>query len=104
MNKCIEIGRLTKDPETRILSGDNSVTKFTLAVQRRGKKDVADFIPCVAFGKTGEIISTHLKKGAKLGVSGHLQTGSYKANDGTTKYSIDLVVDEFEFCDSKIER
>ena len=101
MNKCVEIGRLTKDPETKILAGDNSVTRFTLAVQRRGKKDVADFIPCVAFGKTGEIISTHCKKGAKIGVNGHLQSGSYKAQDGTTKYTLDLIVDEFEFCDNK---
>ena len=100
MNKCVVIGRLTKDCDVKFLEGGNSVTKFTLAVQRRGKKDVADFIPCVAFNKTGEIIATHCKKGAKIGVNGHLQSGSYKAQDGTMKYTLDLFVDEFEFCDS----
>lgn len=101
MNKCVEIGRLTKDCEFKILEGGNSITRFTLAVQRRGKKDVADFIPCVAWNKTGELIATYCKKGAKIGVNGHLQSGSYQAQDGTTKYTIDLVVDEFEFCDNK---
>lgn len=101
MNKCVEIGRLTKDVELKFLEGGNSVARFTLAVQRRGKKDVADFIPCVAFNKTAEVIGEYFKKGSKIAVNGHLQSGSYKAQDGTMKYTLDLIVDEFEFCDSK---
>lgn len=103
MNKVILCGRLTKDPETRY-SGETAISRYTLAVDRRGKKDAdktADFIGCVAFGKSGEFAEKYLRKGTKLIICGHIQTGNYKDKDGKTVYTTDVVVDEQEFAESK---
>lgn len=98
MNKVILIGRLTKDPELNFASGTGTaVARFSLAVTRPFKKDETDFINCIAFGKTGEIIAQYLTKGRQLAVTGSIRTGSYDAKDGTKKYTTDVVVDSFEF-------
>ena len=100
MNKVVLVGRLTKDPELRYAAGsDTAVCKFTLAVNRM-KKDEADFINCVAFNKTAETIAQYLIKGRMLGVSGSLQIGSYDAQDGSKRYTADVIVQSFTFCDS----
>lgn len=100
MNSIQLIGRLTRDPELRYTAGTGTaVCKFTVAVNRM-KKDEADFINCVAFGKTGETIAQYLIKGRMLGVSGSLQIGSYDAQDGTKRYTADVIVQSFTFCDS----
>ena len=106
MNHVILIGRLTKDPETRYTQGEKPmcIARFTLAVDRRFKKQgeqSADFISCVAFGKTGEFIEKYCKKGTKLGVVGHIQTGSYTNKDGQKVFTTDVAVDEAEFAESK---
>ena len=103
MNKVILIGRLTKDPDVRYTTGDNStaIARYTLAVDRRFKKDETDFIGCVAFGKSGEFAEKYLKKGIKIAISGRIQTGSYKDKEGRTVYTTDVVVEEQEFCESK---
>jgi single-strand DNA-binding protein len=106
MNKIILCGRLVRDPEVRYTQSSNSmaVAKFTLAVDRKFKKDgeqSADFINCTAFGKTAEIIEKHVKKGVKLIVEGRWQTGSYKNKDGQTVYTNDCAVDSIEFCESR---
>lgn len=102
MNKCFFIGRAVKDPEVR--TGDMTVARFTLAVDRRVKKDKeqsADFIPCVAFGKTGDFIEKYIKKGTKIVVEGRWQTGSYTNKEGTKIYTNDCVVEAVEFAESK---
>lgn len=106
MNKVILMGRLTRDPEVRYTQGDNAsaVARFSLAVDRRFKKDgeqTADFINCVAFGKTGEFIEKYGRKGTKFVVEGHIQTGSYTNKDGQKVYTTDVVVEQVEFAESK---
>lgn len=101
MNKVVLVGRLTKDPELRFAAGSgNAVSRFTLAVNRQFKKDEADFINCVAFGKTAETISQYFTKGRQIAVSGNIRTGSYDAQDGTKRYTTDVVVESFDFLES----
>lgn len=104
MNKVILIGRLSKDPEVRVANGDNYVARYSLAVDRKFKRDgeqTADFINCVVFGKSAEFVDKYLRKGTKIAVTGRIQTGSYKNKDGQTVYTTDVVVEEQEFCESK---
>lgn len=105
MNKVILIGRLTRDPEVRYGGSNNTaVSKFTLAVDRRFKKDgepTADFINCTAFGKPAEFEEKYFKKGTKVCISGHIQTGSYTNRDGNKVYTTDVIVEEQEFAESK---
>ncbi|MFQ9059671.1 MAG: single-stranded DNA-binding protein [[Eubacterium] siraeum] len=104
MNKCILMGRLTKDAEIRE-AGSTTVVRFTLAVDRRFAKEdakqTADFISCVAFGKTAEFIGKYGLKGTKFVVEGHIQTGSYTNNNGDTVYTTDVAVENVEFAESK---
>lgn len=106
MNKVVLLGRLTKDPDIRQSQGAEPVTiaRYTLAVDRRGKKQEgqqADFISCVAFGKAGEFAEKYLHKGTKICVSGRIQTGSYTRQDGTKAYTTDVVIEEQEFAESR---
>lgn len=101
MNKVILIGRLTKDPELRFTAGSGmAVSRFTVAVNRRKKEDGADFINCVAWGKTAETIAQYLTKGRQVAISGSIRTGSYDAQDGTKRYTTDVAVESFEFIGS----
>ena len=106
MNKVILIGRLTRDAEIRYSQGESSsaVARFTLAVNRRFKKDneqTADFINCVAFSKTAEFLEKYGKKGTKFVVEGSIQTGSYTNKDGNKVYTTDVAVQSVEFAESK---
>ena len=107
MNKVILMGRLVRDAEVRYSQGDAStaVARFTLAVDRRFKRDndeqTADFINCVAFGKTGEFLERYGRKGTKFLVEGRIQTGSYTNKDGQRVYTTDVVVEQVEFAESK---
>ncbi len=109
MNKVILMGRLTRDPEVRYSQGESStaVARFTLAVDRRfarkdnGNEQSADFINCVAFGKTGEFVEKYFRQGSKAVVCGRIQTGSYTNKDGQKVYTTDVVVEEVEFAESK---
>ena len=100
MNRAIILGRLTKAPATS-RSGELTIARFTLAVDRPTKKDEADFISCVAFGKTAETIEKYLNKGSKIAVEGRIQTGSYTNKDGQKVYTTDVIVERFDFCESK---
>ena len=96
MNKAVLVGRLVRDPDLKFAAGSgNAVSRF--AVTRQFKRDEADFISCVAFGKTAEIISQYFTKGKQIAISGSIRTGSYDAQDGTKKYTTDVVVDTFDF-------
>ena len=107
MNKVILMGRLTRDAEVRYSQGDAStaVARFSLAVDRRFKRDgddqTADFINCVAFGRTGEFMERFGRKGTKFLVEGRIQTGSYTNKDGQRVYTTDVVVEQVEFAESK---
>lgn len=104
MNRVVLVGRLTRDPEMRTTSSGISQTRFTLAVNRRGTNEdgsrTADFINCVAWRGTAEAIAKYLTKGRELAVEGRIQTGSYDAQDGTKRYTTDVVVDNFTFIGS----
>lgn len=106
MNKVILVGRLTRDPEVRYSTGDSAmaVARYTLAVDRKVRRDSeqsADFISCIAFGKSGEFAEKYLKKGTKIAVTGRIQTGSYTNREGQKVYTTDVVVEEHEFVESR---
>ena len=104
MNKFIGVGRLTRDPDVRYTQDNTAIARFTLAVDRKYKKDgeqSADFISCLAFGKTAEFIEKYIKKGTKIVVDGRIQTGSYTNKDGQKVYTTDVVVENVEFAESK---
>ena len=103
MNKVILIGRLTADPDVRYSQGENEtgVARYSLAVARRFKKDEADFITCVAFGKSAEFAEKYLYKGMKIAVIGRIKTGSYTNREGKKVYTTDVIVEEQEFVEKK---
>lgn len=109
MNKVILMGRLTRDPEVRYSQGENAtaVARYTLAVDRRQSRNnqngeqTADFIQCVAFGRSGEFAEKYFRKGTKIVVTGRIQTGSYTNKDGQRVYTTDVVVEDQEFAESK---
>ena len=107
MNKVILMGRLTRDPDIRYTQGENAqaVARYTLAVDRRFRRQDsdqnADFIGCVAFGRSAEFAEKYLRQGIKIVVTGRIQTGSYTKNDGTRVYTTDVIVEDQEFAESK---
>lgn len=104
MNSVQLTGRLTRDPEVRYTDGGSTIARFTLAVNRRFKSESgpdADFISCVAFGKTAEFIEKYFTKGRKMDLNGRIQTGSYTNKDGQKVYTTDIVVENVEFGESK---
>lgn len=103
MNKVILIGRLTIDPEVRY-SGETVISRFSLAVDRKYKKDggqEADFPSVVAFGKTAEFTEKYFHKGMKIALTGRLQTGNYTDKNGVKHYTTDVIAEEVEFAESK---
>lgn len=108
MNKVVLMGRLTRDPEVRHSTGENAtaVARMTIAVERRYKREGepnADFIPCVAFGRSAEFIEKYFRQGMRVCISGHIQTGSYTNKDGVKVYTTEVVVEEQEFAQSRSE-
>ena len=106
MNKVVLMGRLTRDPEVRYSQGQTStaIARYSMAVDRKFKRQGeadADFLNCVAIGKSGEFAEKYLRKGMKIAVVGRIQTGSYVNKDGQKVYTTDIVVEEHEFCESK---
>ena len=103
MNSAILCGRLTKDPEIKSTE-KSTVARFTLAVDRRIKAEgqpEADFISCVAFGKTAEFIDKYFHKGMKMLLEGRIQTGNYTDKDGVKHYTTDVIAESVEFAESK---
>ena len=107
MNKVILMGRLTRDAESRYSQGESStaIARFSLAVDRRFRRDndeqTADFINCVAFGRTAEFLERFGRKGTKFVLEGRIQTGSYTNKDGQRVYTTDVVAENVEFAESK---
>ncbi len=91
MNKVILMGRLTKKSEIKYAGKDNdmAVARYTLAVNRRYKRDgeqEADFISCVTFGKSAEFAQKYLRKGMRIVIGGRISTGNYKDKDGKKRF------------------
>lgn len=109
MNHWTGMGRLTADPEIRYTQSENplAIATYTLAIDRplRGEQTErqADFIRCKAFGSRAEFAHKYFTKGMKVLVSGSIQTGSYKNNEGKTVYTTDILLDTQEFCEKKTE-
>ena len=102
-NVVVLTGRLSRDPRINY-SNDTCIASWTLAVDRRIKKDgqpTADFISCKAFGKTAEFIEKYFHKGMKMDCSGRLTTGKYEDKNGNTVYTTDVICDNVEFGESK---
>ena len=109
MNKVVLVGRLTKDPEVRYTQGENptAIARYTIAVDRRFKRDgepTADFINCVAFGKSGEFAEKYFRKGLRIALSGRITTGSFTNKDGVKVYTTEVTVEDQEFAESKAEQ
>lgn len=105
MNKCIELGRLTKDPEVRQTPGGKVVASFTLAVDRPfltqdGKRE-ADFIPVVVWGKAAELVGNSCQKGHRLLVEGRLQIRNFEGKDGSKRYIAEIIASNIEFIERK---
>ena len=106
MNIVVLMGRLTRDPEVRYSTGENplAIARYTLAVDRRFRREgeqTADFISCVAFGRSAEFAQKYFHQGVRITVSGRIQTGSYTNKDGNKVYTTEVVVDNQEFAESR---
>ena len=116
MNSVSLMGRLTRDPELRYTANTQMANaRFVVAVNRKLSKEkrqeaesngypTADFISCVAWGKTAENIANYFKKGNRIAIVGHIQTGSYENQQGQRIYTTDVVVDSFDFVESNGSR
>ena len=108
MNKVFLVGRLTRDFDLRYGANNTAVARTSIAVDRQfsnqnGERE-ADFINIVAFGNRAETMKKYLTKGRQIAISGRIQTGSYDASDGRRVYTTDVVIDEFQFLDSRASR
>lgn len=108
MNRVILLGRLTAKPELRYTNSNVPFARFTVAVNRQfnnqdGSRD-ADFINVIVWRKQAEVICNYFDKGNQIAIEGRLQTGSYDAQDGTKRYTTDVVLDQFHFVESKAQR
>lgn len=104
MNKVIEMGRLTRDPEISSSTSGTTFARFSIAVDRRFKREGepdADFFNCTAFGKTAEFVEKYLQKGTKVLVTGRLQNNNYTNKEGQKVYDVRIMVEEMEFAESK---
>lgn len=104
MNNWTGIGRLTKDPEIRYTQSQKAVASFTLAVDRRIKREGgpdADFFPCTAWGKTAEFMEKYWKKGMKAAITGRIENEAWQDKDGGKHTTTKVIVDTIEFCEKK---
>lgn len=104
MNKIMLMGRLTRDPEVRYATDKSAVARFSLAVDRRFKREgqpTADFFECTAFNKQAEFVERFLRKGTKIVAIGSIQNNNYKNKEGQMVYGMQVITDEIEFAESK---
>lgn len=98
MNFCNVIGRITKDPEIKLTSSGKKFINFCVAVNRRVKgEDVSDFIDCIAWEKTAELIAQYCKKGSQVGITGKIQTRNFERQDGSKVKVTEILVNEIDF-------
>lgn len=101
MNRIMLSGRLTKDPEIRVTSGETPITvaSFGIAVDRKNKAKEADFFNCSAFGKTAEFMERYLMKGSRIMLSGRIQNDNYTDKEGRKVSAVKIIAEEVEFAD-----
>ncbi|EKN42978.1 single-stranded DNA-binding protein [Clostridium botulinum] len=108
MNKWVGIGNLTKDIDLKFTEGGTAVANFTIAIRRNFKSGSgeyeSDFINCVAFNKTAEILGKYTHKGSKIGIAGRIQTRTYNNKEGNKVYVTEIVVDEVEFLEKREQK
>lgn len=104
MNRVDIIGRIVRDIKTESSTSGTTYLRNAIAVDRKGKKDEADFFEITAFNKTAEFIEKYFSKGKRIAISGHLQSNSYKDKEGKSHTSVAIIADEVDFCDSKAEQ
>lgn len=97
MNKVLLTGRLTKEPTKRSTEEGKSVTEISVAVQRNGKPEEADFINCVAWGTTADNCGKYLVKGQKVEIEGNLHVSKYQDRTGKTQYKTEVYIDRIQF-------
>ena len=106
MNKVILMGRLVKDPEVTVSANGTSIAKFSIAVDRKFKREgepEADFFNCVSFGNQAQFIENYLHKGTKVVATGRIQNNNYTNKEGRKVYDVRIMVEEIEFAESKGE-
>ena len=108
MNKVIQIGCLTRDPDVRYSQAAEpmAVAKFSIAVNRKFKREgepEADFFNVTAFGKLGQFVEKYLKKGTKIALTGKLQNNNYTDKNGVKRYEVQIIAEEIEFAGAKKE-
>lgn len=101
MNNITLTGRMVKDPELKYTTNNTAVLTFTLAVSRN--KEETDWIPCVAWKTTAELIAKHIKKGDKLGINGRIQSRNWETQNGEKRTAIEIIANEVEFLTPKRE-
>ena len=104
LNKVILGGRITADPELKQTPQGVSVTSFSVAINRRGKEQQTDFINCIAWRQTAEIICKFFKKGSSICIVGNIQVRTWNDNSGNKRYATEIIADEVYFVDSKDEQ
>ena len=104
MNRCFIIGNLTRDPETRVTHSGSSVCSFTVAVNRRGKSDDADFFRVSAWNKLAETCQQYLSKGRKVAVTGPVSVSTYTGQDGKAYANLEVMAQDVEFLSPKGEQ
>ncbi|MBR6729285.1 MAG: single-stranded DNA-binding protein [Clostridia bacterium] len=107
MNKVVLVGRLARDPELRTTQSGTAVVSFTVACDRRfvkqGEERQADFIGCVAWGKTAEFVSRYFTKGMRIALDGRIQTRTWEDQNGQKRYATEVIAEDVEFAQSKNE-
>ena len=101
LNKAILGGRLTITPELKQTVQGVFVTTFSIAINRRGDHNEADFINCVAWRQTAEFICRYFKKGSGICIVGRVQTRTWEDNYGNKRYATEIIADEAYFVDGK---
>ena len=109
MNRLTIIGNLTRDPEQRTTTTGSTVCTFTVAVNRRGRRDQqngqpeADFFRVSAWNQLGETCQRYLAKGRKVAVVGSVSVHTYQGSDGQTRASLEVMANDVEFLSSRSE-
>lgn len=104
MEKAYILGRLGRDPEIRVSQSGTKVAKFSVAVNRKFKRENepdTDWFYCVAFDKKADFVDKYLRQGVRVAISGDLQNDNYTNKDGQKVYSVQIIVEEIEFAESK---
>ncbi len=104
MIKVVAIGRLTRDPEVKVVPSGAKIVEFSIAVDRAGgSKDEAGFFRCKCFGKSAEFVEAYISKGRLVAIDGRLEQRKYTDKDGQNRESIEIVGDNVQGLDRKPE-